>query len=187
MELLSSARDLNQQIVALMMSVFEVYLRDCYAGILNARFVGMNNSLFEKFIKDCKNDFLNPGKANERFQKELGIDIKQLVEKDIFRKLVELAEYRNVIIHNNGICDERFVKAGIGAYHVHDIVYIDIATLQNYLEALDITVKALDLEYIKTINQCMINETKLRLAINPLAALPLGLMPGQARAPQKKE
>lgn len=159
-----AARDVNQQIATLIISVFEVYLRDCYAGILNTKYVNEHNTLFEKFIKECKNDFLNPGKANERFKKELKIDFKNGVGKDTFKKLVELAEYRNVIVHNNGICDKKFLLLNIGNYNLHDTINLSHEEINYYLQAVKDTIQYLDMEYGNIINSHIAESLKLKIA-----------------------
>ncbi len=105
------AKTLNQQIIALISSVYEVYLRDFYADILNSRFVKFDQSLYQKFIRDCRNDFLNPGKTQSRLKSDLGINYKQIIGEDVYKALILLSDYRNVIVHNNGICDTTFVNA----------------------------------------------------------------------------
>ena len=65
----SRSKELNQCIITSLCSVYEVYLREFYADILNAKYVRQGRSLYHKFLKDCKNDFLNPGKTNDRLKK----------------------------------------------------------------------------------------------------------------------
>lgn len=163
MEFSKAARDINQQIAVLMISVLEVYLRDCYAGIMNTKFVNANSSLFEKFIEDCKNDFLNPGKASERYKKELGFDLKMSVGEDTFKRLVELAEYRNVIVHNNGICDARFIGQKAGKYKLHDTIDLSLGELHNFLQAVDNTSIIIDKEYSTIINKHIVDDLKYKL------------------------
>ena len=70
----------------------------------------MNHTLYKKFLKDCKNDFLNPGKTSDRLKKELSINYKQIVGEAAYKALMLLSDYRNVIVHNNGICDDTFIS-----------------------------------------------------------------------------
>ena len=99
---------LNQQLCVQLCSVYEVYLREFYADILNTMFVKSAQSLYNKFVTDCKNDFLNPGKTNDRLKKEININYKEIIGKDRYKTLLLLSEYRNVIVHNNGICDKQY-------------------------------------------------------------------------------
>lgn len=170
---------LNQQIVTLIMSVLESFLRDIYVNILNAKFVESESSLFEKFIRDCKNDFMNPGKTNERFYKELGIHFKESIGRDVFKKLSDLAEYRNVIVHNAGICDQRFLDKRIGNHELYEQITIQTATVKMYFEAVEITVSKLAIIYNAIIYDCQINTLKRKLAISDSSALSIWLMPNQ--------
>ena len=104
------SKHLNQCILTTLCSVYEVYLREFYADILNAKFVRGEHTLYKKFLKDCKNDFLNPGKTSDRLRKELGVNYKQVVGNDAYKALTVLSDYRNVIVHNNGICDDTFIS-----------------------------------------------------------------------------
>ena len=161
-----ASRDLNQQILTLIVSVLEVYLRDCYAGILNTRFVAHNNTLFDKFVRDCKNDFLNPGKANERYKKEISLDLMQLLGNIDYKKWVELAEYRNVIIHNNGLCDAKFISTGIGSYKLHDTITLSQNEIKDYIQVVDRIVKTLDFEYCHVIQEYIVLNIKIQLVTN---------------------
>jgi len=107
---LIDSKQLNQCIITALCSIYEVYLREFYADILNAKFVRGEHTLYKKFLKDCKNDFLNPGKTSDRLRKELGLNYKQIVGNDAYKALSLLADYRNVIVHNNGICDDAFIS-----------------------------------------------------------------------------
>ena len=103
------SKELNQCIITSLCSVYEVFLREFYADILNAKYVRRGCSLYHKFLKDCKNDFLNPGKTTDRLKKEIGINYKMVIGADTYKALSLLADYRNVIVHNNGICDATFI------------------------------------------------------------------------------
>jgi hypothetical protein len=106
----SRSKELNQCIITSLCSVYEVYLREFYADILNAKYVRQGRSLYHKFLKDCKNDFLNPGKTNDRLKKEIDVNYKNTVGTEAYKTLSLLSDYRNVIVHNNGICDAPFLK-----------------------------------------------------------------------------
>lgn len=168
---------LNQQIVVLIVSVYEVYLRDCYAGIMNTMYVRDGETLFEKFLKDCKNDFLNPGKTNRRLEKELKINLKSKVGSEVFKKLVELVEYRNVIVHNNGICDKKFLALNIGNYMERDIIKLDLSDISYYLHAIKEAINVLDAWYEEIVKKHIIKSIKDRIAANAEPLLPLYLPP----------
>lgn len=151
-------KDLNHQIVVMMSSVLEIYLRDYYIGVLNTRYIKHHRSLADKFIKDCKNDFLNPDKANDRFKKELDINIKVLIGIDKFKILKEISAYRNVIVHNNGFSDKTFIDTGIGNYKERDLVSISSEDLQRFSTTLANIVDIIDLEYHNIILKELVHE-----------------------------
>ena len=152
-------KTLNQQIVVMMSSVLEIYLRDYYVGVLNTIYIKHNKSLADKFIKDCKNDFLNPDKANDRFKKELGINIKELITSDEFNILKQISAYRNVIVHNNGISDRAFIKSDIGsAYKERELVNISLDNLKVFSDTLINIFEILDLEYHKLILKSLVDD-----------------------------
>ena len=105
-----SSKEVNQCIVTTLCSVYEVYLREFYADILNLRYVRGNYSLYNKFLRDCKNDFISPGKTFDRFKKELQLNYKSIIGEQNYKALGLLSDYRNVIVHNNGICDDKFIS-----------------------------------------------------------------------------
>lgn len=117
-------------------------------------------SLYENFVSDCKNDFLNPGKTHSRLRKELNIDYKNTIGIDIFRILSLWADYRNVIVHNNGICDKVFV-----AQHPETEVRAELAPkwyqVAGYLHSVDSAVKKLDEEYSAVLLESVMYELKL--------------------------
>lgn len=153
---------LNQQILVSICSIYEVYLREFYADLLNTKFIRADLSLYDKFVSDCKNDFLNPGKTHSRLKKELDIDYKNTVGLDIFKVLSLWADYRNVIVHNNGICDKVFV-----AHHPEIEVRSELAPkwyqVVGYLHAVDLAVKKLDEIYSSVLLDSVIYELKLQL------------------------
>lgn len=104
------SKELNQCIITSLCSIYEVYLREFYSDILNTKYVRWGRSLYHKFLKDCKNDFINPGKTNDRLKKEISVDYKGTVGADAYKALCLLSDYRNVIVHNNGICDTTFLS-----------------------------------------------------------------------------
>ena len=101
---------LCQQIIVLMTSTYESFLRNFYINVLNIKYVVSNYTLVDKFLKDCKNDFLNAGKTQDRLSKDIFIDYKNIIGKDNYKLLQFCFECRNVIVHNNGICDKIFIS-----------------------------------------------------------------------------
>ncbi|MBQ7745800.1 MAG: hypothetical protein IJT85_09615 [Ruminococcus sp.] len=137
---------LNQQLCVQLCSVYEVYLREFYADILNTMFVKSAQSLYNKFVTDCKNDFLNPGKTNDRLKKEININYKEIIGKDRYKTLLLLSEYRNVIVHNNGICDNKFINQH-PEVQKHSQITPNIETIFSFFCCMGQSVTLLDKEY----------------------------------------
>lgn len=47
-------------------------------------------------------------KANKHFKKAFNIDLKALLEKQIWEDLIDIVNLRNMMVHNNGRVDEHF-------------------------------------------------------------------------------
>lgn len=139
---------LNQQLCVQLCSVYEVYLREFYADILNTKFVKAGTSLYDKFLSDCKNDFLNPGKTNDRFKKEININYKDVIGQEHYKALLLLSEYRNVIVHNNGICDTKFINQH-PEIEKHSQLVPRIETIMAFFCCMGQAVTKLDKEYQK--------------------------------------
>lgn len=142
---------LNQQLCVQLCSVYEVYLREIYADILNTKFVKSGHSLYEKFLADCKNDFLNPGKTNARLKKEIDLDYKAIIEENRYKALSLLAEYRNVIVHNNGLCDTKFINQH-PEVEKHSQIVPSTETILAFFCCMGQAVTLLDAEYQKILN-----------------------------------
>lgn len=148
--------DLNQQILVLIASTLEIYLRDYYITFLNMTLIKPDSSQIERFKKDCKNDFINIDKTIDRFKKELNINLKSLINVDTYNSLKELSLYRNVIVHNNGICDKKFLNYNIGRYTEHDLIKVSIKALNKYRSAISKVVHAIQPLYETIhINECI--------------------------------
>lgn len=141
---------LNQQLCVQLCSVYEVYLREFYADILNTKFVKSGQSLYDKFVADCKNDFLNPGKTNDRLKKEISINYKETIGKERYKMLLLLSEYRNVIVHNNGICDTKFINQHPET-EKHSQIIPQIETILTFFCCMGQSVTLLDAEYQKAL------------------------------------
>lgn len=133
----NTINDLNQQIVVLIISTLEVYLRDYYKTYLNMKIIKSGHSEIERFEKDSKNDFMNIDKANERFKKELYIDLKEIIGNKRYNDMKELSAYRNIIVHNNGQCDKKFIRLSIGKYEEQESVIIDVEMLMRYKKTVE--------------------------------------------------
>lgn len=125
--------DLNHQIIVLLASKMEVFFRDYYKTFLNIKIIKSGHSEIERFEKDCKNDFINIHKTNDRFRKELNLDIKAIIGVDKYKSMEEISAYRNVIVHNNGLCDKKFLNLNIGNYNDQDPIIITPYEINQYL------------------------------------------------------
>ena len=152
----SLSLSLNQQLCVQLCSVYEVYLREFYADILNTKFVRAGTSLYDKFLSDCKNDFLNPGKTNDRFKKEININYKDVIGQEHYKALLLLSEYRNVIVHNNGICDAKFINQH-PEIEKHSQLVPQIETIMAFFCCMGQAVTLLDKEYQKILKSQAVN------------------------------
>ena len=50
-------------------------------------------------------------KANDHYKKAFDINLKELLSAECRNNLTDLVNIRNVIVHNNGMIDERFRKS----------------------------------------------------------------------------
>lgn len=95
-----------------LVSIIEVVLRDCFEALL---FINNLNNSCNEYIqrsidKAMGNDFMLVDKANAQYKRAFNIDIKTLVDEDVWNDLIDIVNLRNVYIHNNGHIDERFRK-----------------------------------------------------------------------------
>ena len=168
-DLAELAKYQNQQLIVLICSVLEVYLREFYADILNAKFVMHNETLYDKFLRDCKNDFLNPGKTQDRLKRELGINYKGIVGGDVFKILQALACSRNVIVHNNGICDDTFIKQ-YPEIELRAELAPKCQSVEGYLQIVDFTINKLDEIYRQAILKSAIGQIKYEVILSNIDA-----------------
>lgn len=91
--------------------IFETTMRDFYQEMLFLT-NGFESDYIRSLIrKDTKNDFMNIDKANDHFKKAIGIGIKDKIDEDCRKKLIDMVNIRNVFVHNNGIIDDVFRKS----------------------------------------------------------------------------
>jgi len=103
-------RTLLEQSLVTTATGIEVFLRDVYSIVLNLRHVKPEKNLTGRFIEESRNDFINIGKAKEKYKKDLGVDLARVIRKDDLRKLDLLMAKRNVVVHNNGTVDRAFLR-----------------------------------------------------------------------------
>lgn len=92
-------------------SILEKTLRDFFTDLSFVIYKNHNSLYIEELIrKSTGNDFMLWEKANGHYKKALGIDLKQLITKECRNNLTDLANIRNVVVHNNGMIDDKFKK-----------------------------------------------------------------------------
>ena len=111
----------------------ETYLRDFYKTLLNIIYVKPGKSLSSRFEKEAKNDFLNWGKTFSIFKKDFNIPMDTFITKDEKKLLHEYSEVRNVIIHNNGLADEKIINNYSNKYQLGESIEITNADIFGYI------------------------------------------------------
>lgn len=100
---------LLEQCVIKLITGLEIYLKDVYSTLLNLKYVKRDNSLIDLFQKEGSNEFMNIGKASRKFKQDLGIDLSYFLDKEEFHQIDILQSKRNVIVHNLGLVDKKFL------------------------------------------------------------------------------
>ncbi len=104
------AYDCYQMELISLASIIEVVLRGYFEALLFINNLGIRNSYIKQIVqKHTGNDFMNIEKANNDFKKAYGIDIKGSLDKAIWLDFLDVVTLRNMMIHNNGRVDERFM------------------------------------------------------------------------------
>ncbi len=100
---------LEQSIVSLATST-EVLMRESYSIIMDFKHVIFGESIFNETYKNTKNDFTNIGIATKNFRSLCGLNIKDELGEDKYKKIRLLYSMRHAIVHNNGIKDAEFIS-----------------------------------------------------------------------------
>ena len=104
--------DCIQMEITELASIIEVFFRDYFEALTFIKMDGSTNSFIkETILKSANNDFMNIEKANPLFKKAFGIDLKNQLKPDIWNDLVDIANIRNMMVHNNGKIDKRFKES----------------------------------------------------------------------------
>ena len=92
-------------------SIIEVVFRDYFEALLFINNLGIKNEYISLVVnKYTSNDFMNIEKANIDYKRAFGIDLKKELDKKRWIDLIDIVNLRNMMIHNNGIADDRFKK-----------------------------------------------------------------------------
>lgn len=92
-------------------SIIEVIFRDYFEALIYINNFGVRSEYILKVLdKHTGNDFMNIEKANTNFKKAFEIDVKKVIEKDIWNDLIDIVNLRNMFVHNNGMTDAHFKR-----------------------------------------------------------------------------
>ena len=76
-------------------------------------------------------------KANNHYKKGLNINLQNKISIECKKNLIDLVNLRNIIIHNNGFIDERFMKTETFkriSYMINgDMIFIKDSDVEKYL------------------------------------------------------
>ena len=119
-------------------STFEMLMREFYSTLLFIKYRNVKDNFLKTLIeKDVTNDFLNIEKANNHFKKALGINLKSELDPIDWTDLIDLANLRNTIIHNDGKADLKFGKSQTYKRVQHmiedDLIFISAKDIKKYL------------------------------------------------------
>lgn len=144
---IKNERTLLEQTIVVLATGFEIFMRDLFCSGMNLKFVKNGRSLFSKFSVETKNDFINIGKATEKFKKELDIDLKTVFSKDEIGKIKILLLKRNVIVHNNGFVDTQFKNQSGMECQIGQPIHINAEEVSEYISILETVVDKLETEF----------------------------------------
>lgn len=145
---------MHTEIVALT-SILEKMLRDFFIDLVFLKYKNHNSNYIREVVKkNTSNDFMLFDKANMHYKKGAGVDLKQCVSAGCREKLIDLANIRNTIVHNNGMVDEKFKTSNTYQRIVDKIsgklIFVDEAQISEYLKALLELTSAIESHFDKT-------------------------------------
>ncbi len=153
-------RVLFEQIIVMMATIIEVFLRDIYSTILNMRYVQSHKSLYKRFYQESKNEFANIEKANKKYKKDLGMDIKEIMGKGMFSNLKLLQLKRNCIVHNVGIVDKTFKEQSGIKCELKDKISISKKEINDNIRILEKIIDSFTFMFKKEIDNKFNNDIK---------------------------
>lgn len=91
-------------------SIIEVLFRDYFEALLFISGSVRKDSFINKVVrKHTGNDFMNIEKANDIYKKAFGIEIRKSLTNVTWNSLLDIVNLRNMMVHNNGQVDNRFM------------------------------------------------------------------------------
>lgn len=116
-------------------SILEKTLRDFFMDLSLLKYKHHHAPYIDNILKKSSgNDFMLWEKANDHYKKALDINLKEITSEECRKNLTDLVNIRNVIVHNNGMVDERF-KTSLTYQRIGDIVSGDLIFLTEELIA----------------------------------------------------
>lgn len=118
--------------------ILEATLRDFYINLIYLKYKNYESSYIDDvIIRSTNNDFMNIEKANKHYKTGLDVNLKELISEDCWKSLIDLAQIRNTIIHNNGMVDDKFEKSP-SFTHIKDnvegkLIFVNTNMINNYL------------------------------------------------------
>lgn len=107
------AYDCYQMEIIELTSIIEVFFRDYFEALIYVCSFNTNDKTAQ-YIKNVlrknnSNDFMNIEKANNVYKKAFGINMKIELNADLWNDLIDVVNLRNMMIHNNGMVDKKFL------------------------------------------------------------------------------
>lgn len=103
--------DVYQYEVVALASIFEKVVKDFFFSFMFLNYYGIKTDYLRKLVnKSTRNDFMEIDKAKNQYKDALNVLIKELIPEDDWETLIDLCKIRNVIVHNNGLVDEQFLR-----------------------------------------------------------------------------
>jgi len=149
-------RILLEQCIVLLASVFEIFLRDVHSILMNVRYVKENKSLYKKFYLDSKNDFINLGKATQKYKNDLSIDLKSKLNKTERGSIDLLLNKRHLIVHNNGVVDSTFLSQTGLNLKIKDLVPIELDEISGNVNLIRHVIKMVGFSYKRDVGKELI-------------------------------
>ena len=148
------AYDCYQMEIVSLASIIEVVFRDYFEALLFINNLGVTNDYVKRVVrKQTGNDFMNIEKANDILKKAYSIDIRRVLEKNVWTDLVDIVNLRNMMVHNNGRVDERFKKLDTYTRNkdkvVGDLYKLEDSDIASYLESVITAVEKITNVFLK--------------------------------------
>ena len=144
-----------QMEIITLVSIVEVVFRDYFEALLfiNNLNNGSNEYIQRSIDKTIGNEFMLIDKANVQYKRAFNIDIKTIVNEDVWNDLIDIVNLRNIFIHNNGYIDDKFRKTNTYMRlkgNVYDKLYcLKKEDTERYFKSVTVVTLALTERYYK--------------------------------------